>query len=168
MHCPAGRYCPQPGTSSPLKCVAGKYSDKAAAKCTLCDLGTYCPNEATTISEKAAQKCPAGTFCQTIISGATETDPETLLTVTISGIYGLAVYPNLRDHSCPAGYYCPEGTTIMQQCPVGTYNSLKGRKSFLDCIKIDAGQYVNVNASTAAVGYCDPGYYCPEGSITSK
>jgi hypothetical protein len=91
--------------------------------------------------------------------------------VTVDGAMrtvGLDVYPNLRDHYCVEGYFCTEGATSMSECPTGTYNRLRGRKSLLDCQKVDAGYYTSVPASTAPNGPCDPGYYCPEGSTSSK
>jgi hypothetical protein len=80
---------------------------------------------------------------------------------------GLDVYPNLRDHYCLEGYYCTEGASSMSECPIGTYNRLRGRKSLLDCQKTDAGYYTRVSASSSPNGACDSGYYCPEGSTSS-
>ena len=97
--CPAGSYCPQPGTTTPQKCVAGKYSALGSTKCTYCEVGYYCPLVGTTDTLKALQLCPVGKFCSRSVS-TTETDPDTLATVIISGTFGLAVYPNLRDHAC--------------------------------------------------------------------
>ena len=102
------------------------------------------------------------------MNGQTEVDPITGATITLTNKYGLNVYPNLRDHFCEKGYYCPEGTVSMMECPAGTYNSLRGRKNILDCQKVEAGSYTDGNAQAAPVGVCDPGYYCPEGSTSSK
>lgn len=60
-------------------------------------------------------------------------NPVTNVTTEVFGVFGLDAYPNLRDHYCHEGYYCPEGTETMIPCPVGTYNRLRGRKSLLDC-----------------------------------
>jgi hypothetical protein len=91
--------------------------------------------------------------------------------VSVDGVMrtvGLDVYPNLRDHYCIEGYYCTEGATSMSECPVGTYNKLRGTKSLLDCQKVEGGKFTSVPASTAPTGVCDTGYYCPEGSVSSS
>ena len=62
-----------------------------------------------------------------------DVDAVTGLTTVVNGNFGLNVYPNLRDHYCTAGHYCPAGATSMMQCPPGTYNRLFGRKNILDC-----------------------------------
>lgn len=90
------------------------------------------------------------------------------LTTTITGNYGLDVYPNLRDHYCHLGYYCPAGTQSMVACPVGTYNRLKGRKSLLDCQNVEGGYYVDVEGASNWTGLCAPGYYCPDGSTSNS
>lgn len=158
--CPAGKYCPL-GTDFPLKCAAGTYSTTEQSSCSFCNIGTYCPNEATTEDEMKAQLCPAGVYCSRTVS------------VTVDGAslvipVGLDVYPNLRDHYCSSGYYCPEGTTQQLECPAGTYNRLKGRKNRLDCQMVQAGYYVSTTAASDVSGPCDTGYYCPEGSTSSK
>ena len=140
----------------PPKCLPGTYSSNGASICTYCEVGTYCPNEATTSLEKDANLCPAGVYCMRRVTDA-------LSTRTV----GLDVYPNLRDHYCLEGYYCTEGTSSMSECPIGTYNRLRGRKSLLDCQKVDAGYFTNVSASSSPNGACDSGYYCPEGSTSS-
>lgn len=70
-----------------------------------------------------------------------DTDVITGIIDTVTGKFGLNVYPNLRDHYCLEGYYCPEGTTSMMECPPGTYNRLKGRKTIMNCQKVQAGYY---------------------------
>lgn len=77
---------------------------------------------------------------------------------------GLSVYPNLNDHPCTEGKYCPAGTTTELDCPVGTYNPVKGRASEDDCIDADPGYYVSTTGASALTGPCDKGYYCPSGS----
>ena len=81
--------------------------------------------------------------------------------------YGLDTIPNLLDHYCTEGYYCPKGTTQKMACPTGTYNRVKGRKSVLDCLPIEGGQYVSSTAATAKSGDCEAGYYCPDGSTSA-
>jgi hypothetical protein len=143
--CPAGYYCPS-GTTFPNKCAPGFYSDTGAIACTLCEIGTYCPNEATTISEKVLNVCPAGVYCMRQLTNFNMIDPITLQSISYTGKVGLHVYPDLVSYYCLKGYYCPAGTKIMIPCPAGTYNRLFGRKNILDCVQTDPGYYTDVEA----------------------
>ncbi len=144
--CPAGKHCPVLGTQHPIMCIPGKYSEDGASKCTYCEVGTYCPNEGTSKTEKDSQKCPAGVFCMRELNAFAETDPTTGAAISTTGRFGLKEYPNLRDHYCFEGYYCPEGTTSMMECPPGTYNRLRGRKTIMDCQKVEPGFYTSIPA----------------------
>ena len=45
-------------------------------------------------------------------------------------------------HTCPAGYYCPEGTgTDWQQCPAGTFSAITGLAEAAECTPCSEGQY---------------------------
>lgn len=142
-------------------CSPGTYSAAGATTCAYCEVGTYCPNEATTDDEVKQQICPAGVYCSRSVT-------VTIDGVATSRLVGLNVYPNLRDHYCPSGFYCPEGTKQLLECPAGTYNRLRGRKNRLDCQKVQAGFYVSTTGASDVTGPCDTGYYCPEGSTSSK
>ena len=96
-----------------------------------------------------------------------DTDPTDDSTTSVSGNFGLDVFPNLRDHYCAEGYFCMYGATEMTPCLKGTYNPVRGRKIELECKRIEPGYYVSTIAASAATGPCDPGYYCPEGSTSS-
>lgn len=168
LECPAGRYCPKLGTREPSKCPPGKYSDKKSSKCTYCPVGTYCPNEATSDVEIQFQKCPAGVYCMRQLTGVSDVDPSDDSVTIVTGRFGLDVYPNLRDHYCTEGYYCIYGATEMSPCPKGTYNPVRGRKVELECKRVESGSYVSTTGAALPSGICDPGYYCPEGSVSSK
>ena len=75
--------------------------------------------------------------------------------------------PDLLRDACPAGFYCPAGTTYPMACPAGTYSGSAGMDSVSDCITTPAGFY-SVQNSTAINGMCAPGYYCPAGSTGPK
>ena len=96
------------------------------------------------------------------------TDPTDDSVSSVTGPYGLDVYPNLRDHYCKEGYYCLYAAVEMSPCPLGTYNSVRGRKTELECKRAEPGFFVSLIGSNAVSGPCDPGYYCPEGSTSSK
>ena len=97
------------------------------------------------------QKCPAGTICSRDVSGTK---------------YGLAVSPNLVDHACPAGKYCAGGFETAD-CPAGTYNPIKGRKTISDCLETPAGFYTTAGATEYLSKKCAAGYYCLAGSTTA-
>lgn len=100
------------------------------------------------------------------LASVSDIDPTDDSTVIISGKYGLAVFPNLRDHYCAEGHYCMYGATEMSPCPVGTYNSVRGRKTELECKRAEPGYYVSNIAASTPTGVCNPGHYCPEGSLS--
>ena len=61
--CPAGYYCPA-GSVKPLYCLPGTYSDYGSSSCTTCEVGRYCPQNATTADQKERLfLCPAGLYC---------------------------------------------------------------------------------------------------------
>ena len=166
--CPAGKYCPTVGTTTPYVCVVGKYSDVGASVCTYCEPGYYCYLEGTSIYEKINNICPSGVFCSRNLNAYADTDANTGVSTTVTGTFGLSTFPNLRDNFCPEGYYCPAGTTSIIACPIGTYNRLRGRKTLLDCQQVEGGYYVNITASITWNGVCSPGYYCPAGSTSPQ
>ena len=50
-------------------------------------------------------------------------------------------------------YYCPQGTSFMIPCPIGTYNpSRSGKSESAACLPCDAGKYCNGTALTAPTG----------------
>ena len=61
--------------------------------------------------------CEAGFYCE---GGANTSAPSPS-----------AAYP-LND-VCPPGYYCPNGTKMWVQCPIGTYRATTSKKQKYDC-----------------------------------
>eukprot|EP00952_Eustigmatos_sp_NYUAD-ZCMA_P006691 28687-Eustigmatos_ZCMA.PRE.1 len=71
--------------------------------------------------------------------------------------------PDLLRDACPAGYYCPAGTTYSVPCSSGTYNPNTGRYTKSQCLTTPAGYY-SISGASNSTGRCAPGYYCPAGS----
>ena len=119
--------------------------------------------------------CPAGTYCSstTTTSTAIVTDGGTwdnaadasgvCFNGTLCATAGRTDPPDLTDEPCPAGYYCPSGSSVATACPAGTYNPLTGKSALYDCITTEAGYYSS-SAATAPTGLCYPGFYCEAGS----
>lgn len=132
--------------------------------------------------------CPAGTFydgtkgfvaadCQNVLPGLFST--LTARTSANIGSIGSATYgycsagyacyggsytktPTIlpMGQACPAGYYCPSGTTYTVLCAIGTYNSLTAQTSCLAC---PAGSYCPNTGTTTPLN-CLSRYYCPLSS----
>ncbi|RLN86843.1 hypothetical protein BBJ28_00010856, partial [Nothophytophthora sp. Chile5] len=72
----------------------------------------------------------------------------------------------LTRQTCPAGFFCPEGTKRASQnpCPAGTFNPASGQKSSDVCKLCPTGSYCPTGS--AAPQPCPQGYYCLEGTRT--
>ncbi|KAF6036715.1 hypothetical protein EB796_004987 [Bugula neritina] len=142
--CPNGSYCPE-GSELPTPCEPGTYSDELGLSvCKTCMEGHYCLLEAD----------------------------------------------NFVSTPCPLGHYCPNGTQAATQypCPPGTFNNRTHATSMSECVACTGGSYCEGYANplptglcmagwycTSAAersndtnngGECQPGYYCPEGSMS--
>ena len=147
--CPAGYYCQGTGVINPVACAIGFYSDEGASACTNCEIGYYCPEVGISKANKLAlYVCPAGMYCNDLAT------------------HGLSIYPNLDDHGCIVGNYCPAGTIAPVPCPSGTYNPVRGRGSVSDCLTTVQGYYTISGASSYISTPCSPGYFCLAGSNT--
>lgn len=92
----------------------------------------------------ATQKCSAGFYCSSKASVPNPTD----------GVTG---------NICPAGYYCSEGTVNPIPCPTGSYLGYTGATSRYNCSLCTPGYYCDSIGMINPTGYCQAGYYCPEG-----
>ena len=68
---------------------------------------------------------------------------------------------------CPAGHYCPEGSSSGTPCPPGTQLSSTGAQDVSECNLCNQGSYCGGYGNSVATGPCDAGYYCPQGMNTS-
>ncbi|XP_072885876.1 uncharacterized protein [Hemitrygon akajei] len=156
--CPVSHYCPT-GTAQPIPCPAGTYNNLSGqASCFPCALGYFCPENSTTYTDFP---CPAGFYCPNGTKHATQ-------------------FP------CPRGYYNPESMTQSLDsclpCPPGHYcekeklATVSGKcKAGWFCVSaawtaqpFDLDNYTTANClcpATATGGKCQPGFYCPEGSV---
>ena len=148
--CPAGYYCPESTEfSTQYSCPEGTFSHEtlrvAQSDCIDCPSGFYCSGTAQT---NYTGPCDAGYYCtgNTIVARPTGTNGD----------------------MCPAGSFCPEGSSVTQDCTAGYYCSTPGLGA--PTALCDAGYYCVSNAQTSTPtdgvtgDECPAGYYCDSGA----
>lgn len=111
------------GEDTCISCPAGYYNTDAAESCKLCPPGYLC------YGPTATDNSVPGT------SSATPTDEDAD-----------------RGEICPAGYYCPEGSSSPTPCPTGKYNEFSGKASEDDCLVCEVNTYNDLTGQTG----CQP------------
>ncbi|XP_044928344.1 SCO-spondin isoform X2 [Mustela putorius furo] len=149
--CPQGHFC-QPGSAWPAPCHQGEYQPSLGSDtCLSCPPGFHCPHPGT----KMPRLCPAHAYCPTGTWSPPPCPPGTFTSHDASGLREEGDCSICHPGSycrggrvwgkCPAGYFCPAGTSELTTqgpmesqplCPQGQL-----------CAK-----------------QCPPGFYCPEGS----
>ena len=71
-----------------------------------------------------------------------------------------STYPN--NFTCPAGYYCPEGSDSPVACPAGQFTQIPGQ---FECDLCPAGFYCVGDRTNVEPIDCPPGHYCPSGTF---
>lgn len=84
-----------------------------------------------------------------------------------SGYFCLANATEYLSNPCPAGHYCPQGTTYSDEykCPVGTFNTAAGQTNDTACLSCTGGSYCQTQGLAAPTGNCSAGWYCLDGAI---
>jgi hypothetical protein len=176
--CPQGNYCDGTDSSTYIACVVGyicpagtKYSTE-----TPCPEGTY-NNLGGRWLNSECLSCPAGYFCD-------QKGQSTFSKKLLEGYYSTAtgeIDPTPADVTdvkgrCETGNYCPEGSSSLTPCPVGTYNDARVGTSSDDCLNCPPGEFCNTAGETYAQlvalastshGTCTQGYVCYPGSTTA-
>jgi hypothetical protein len=70
-------------------------------------------------------------------------------------------------NDCPAGFYCPAGSTTPTPCNAGTYNDQTNMKAASDCKPCPGGKYCAKAGLAAPTGLCAAGYFCTKNAISS-
>ncbi|KAK1786529.1 hypothetical protein P4O66_017651 [Electrophorus voltai] len=195
--CPVGHYCPK-GTSSPVPCPAGTWSDttgmKSEDECQLCPGGFYCATAGLMVPsglcsegfycvEKAkiptptdgtsGNVCPEGHYCPRGTTRPMPCDPGTFMTATqASQCWPCTAGWYCVDGAqlpCPQGFYCMEGTGYdWVPCPPGTYSPDPGLRARSQCRECNGGHYCAHQNATSVSGHCSAGYHCSRGNISPK
>ena len=168
--CPQGNFCPA-NTTTPFECPASHYCPQGNAVPLVCQIGTYCPP-----GTPFEIPCPLGykgvdvvnhtlsllgaldTACEPCLPGLYGNDPERLQCDSCTPGYVCvgATTSNVptdqfsqRGYQCPAGYYCPEGTSDEFACPVGTFRETLGAVAETNCTACPGGTYQHLEGSSS-------------------
>lgn len=141
--CPNGHYC-LVGTVIPSGCPVGTYNSNtklvSASECTQCSFGMYCGTEGLS---SPTGECYSGFYC--LHGAGSPNNPG----------------EDATGGPCPAGHFCPNGTSYPLGCAAGTFNPSTGQAV---CTPCPIGYFCPEN-STTYIGYdCPNGHYCPEGT----
>jgi DNA-binding beta-propeller fold protein YncE len=68
-------------------------------------------------------------------------------------------------NACPAGSFCPQGSSIPTSCAVGSYCPLTGLSAASAQSTCPSAGYVCTTAGLAVPLACQPGYFCAPGSF---
>jgi hypothetical protein len=123
-----------------------------------CPIGYYCPSGTTTTTFNS-RKCPDGTY---------------------SGPFSLKSVDQCR--TCPAGFVCMQTSSTINgivkstitdvienanampiPCLPGTYKSNTGSGQCTKCRATKPCPYYGLTTDEIGI-YCEPGYYCPQGT----
>lgn len=163
--CDAGRVCPDSGMAATLPCTAGGYCTGSNIAATPCPAGTY-GNRTGLLASSACTACDAGYACTT--TGLTAPNlncsagylcyRSATTTTPTDGTTGVI---------CPAGRYCPSGSSVATVCPAGTFRSATGGTSLSSCTSCTPGKYCGSTGLTAETNTCSGGYACYGGATTN-
>ncbi|XP_026719422.1 zonadhesin-like [Athene cunicularia] len=174
--CPAGMFCAlknypddlqenfSHGVVKPIECPVGFYcpSGTKAADQYPCPEGTY-SDQAGLGNPRQCKPCPGGMFC----AGAGLSSPSG---PCLPGYYctSKARTPNpVNDEAgsvCPAGHYCPPGSSKPELCPTGTILPQSGMGHRNACLPCPGGKFCQGEGQASVSGTCYAGYFCELGS----
>ena len=176
--CPAGYYCLQ-GTLVPFPCPPGTYRDTTGAAvetdCGKTPAGSFIDSFAVTTAGSgnclAGHYCPEGSYepipCPPgTYRAATGATAESDCIACEGGTY-CAYEGTSSTTACPAGNYCPKGSTAPTPCPIRTFDSSGGLTAESECTQCTEGSYCDEPGLTAVTGSCKAGYYCKLGSLSA-
>ena len=128
VSCPVGTFANETGLSACHRCLAGRFCGdvQMTAPGQLCQKGYYCLAGAAVANPSAEDgvggPCTNGTFSDT--AGATSAD---FCVPCTAGYTCPVAASNATKVRCPAGAFCPSGSSEPLRCNNGTYrNSLGG------------------------------------------
>ncbi|XP_039940848.1 multiple epidermal growth factor-like domains protein 6 [Hirundo rustica] len=180
--CPQGHFCPQGDAAQP--CPNGTYGEQrglsSAAGCSPCPAGKFCYTDGTeppgiphpTGDCPAGYLCPPGTgfpFSFPCMPGSfwdnSSTEGEGICKPSPAGHF--CDSPALTEPKpCPAGFYCPEGSSKPEPCPEGTFGDRQGLSGPSGCSPCARGSFCAAPGQTGPSGPCEAGFYCQGRALT--
>lgn len=187
--CPTGHVCPQWKMLAPVLCPAGFVciSTGLSSPALLCPPGYICALGTRTLDPSDSSPfrptpCPKGTYCLGGVAHNVTTEwlptqeagavaPQTCT----EGTYCKeATRSTSGTAACYSGHYCPPGSSLPTQAPVGSFSASTGTVASTLCFP---GTYTPLKATVACevcpAGHSCPGYgtyipsLCPKGSYRS-
>jgi len=70
-----------------------------------------------------------------------------------------------RASACPQGYYCPSASVAGTPCPSGTFGAALSLPDVSSCSLCTPGSVCSASALLAPNAPCNPGYFCPLGTV---
>ncbi|XP_034557340.1 zonadhesin [Notolabrus celidotus] len=170
--CRASYQCPT-GAVSERPCRAGSYCGPQTAEPRVCPGGYFCP-EGSQSYHHPKQLCPFPYYCPANSSGMKSCEGGSMpvntsglrgsksssCSVCEGGTYRPYLSPIPYCPQCPAGYFCPAGTSHYKSnaCPVG-YVCPMGSTQPIPC---PPGFFGNLTHAETITGDCQP---CPTGTF---
>jgi hypothetical protein len=77
---------------------------------------------------------------------------------------------NYKGFECPAGFYCPAGTSdyTATPCPEGTFSDRRDLHNYMHCSPCPKGFYCAAGSTTSiGITDCPENSYCPTGTMSS-
>ena len=77
---------------------------------------------------------------------------------------------NYKGFECPAGFYCPAGTSdyTTTPCPEGTFSDRRDLHNYMHCSPCPKGFYCDAGSTTSiGITDCPENSYCPTGTMSS-
>uniref|UniRef100_A0A3Q3IVN5 Uncharacterized protein n=1 Tax=Monopterus albus TaxID=43700 RepID=A0A3Q3IVN5_MONAL len=179
--CDPGMYCKETGTFPSGPCAAGFVCVGGASEPSPSDglTGFQCPpGFFCSMGTSVPKPCPKGTFCRSCSPGFYCS--ETGLSVVsgpclpfycLEGSQTATPMSSVSGGVCPAGHYCPEGTSVPLPCPAGYYQNKTGSKGKEDCkpcpfecLVCPLGQFCGSEGLVEPSGSCAAGFLCLMGA----
>ena len=144
--CPGGYFCPNATGSNPYLCLYPYYCPPGSNQTWMCPLG-YQALPHSQLRDSLSDSClicPAGTYGNHTNRTVCETCP--------AGYYCPEGTGMGTSNPCPKGSYCPAGSGKALPCPTGRYGVREKAVSFEDCAQCPANTFQDVQGQSA----CNP------------
>lgn len=139
--CWAGYYCPN-ATDTPIPCEFPDYCPEGANMTLKCDLGYRALDHAGIRYNvnQSCEICPPGTYGNHTNRSVCETCP--------AGYYCPEGTGHGDSNPCPIGYYCPVGSDHAEPCPTGMFGTKVRAEGYGECVPCPANTFNDLLGAT--------------------